>query len=96
MNIPLLLAPLLSFLLREVVVKFVVFAAVFALVVFLVPFAVSYIAPFIGTGSLTSAFGALGPGVWWFLDMFNLAYGVPLVVSAYVARFLVRRLPVIG
>jgi hypothetical protein len=38
----------------------------------------------------------LNAGVWWVLDLFNLSYGVPLLISAYVARFLIRRLPVIG
>lgn len=91
-----LIAPVISFLFREVAVKFLVFTAVFALVAFLVPKAVGYLAPFIGTAALTSAFGGLGSGVWYFLDFFNLGFGVPLLISAYVARFLIRRLPVIG
>lgn len=96
MPVPLFLAPLVTFLLRDVIIKFVVFAAVFALVAFLVPYAVGYLTPHIGTSGLTGAFGALGPGVWYFLDFFNLGYGLPLVISAFVARFLIRRLPVIG
>lgn len=94
--IPVLFAPLIGFLLREVIVKFVVFAAVFALVAFLVPYAVEYISPHIGTGGLSSAFSGLGAGVWFFVDFFNLGFGLPLVISAGVARFLIRRLPVIG
>ena len=96
MALPALLAPVVSFILRDVVLKFVVFTSVFALVVFFVPYAVGYLAPYLGTSSLTSAFGALAPGVWWFLDMFNISYGVPTVIAAFVARFLIRRLPVIG
>lgn len=91
-----LLAPVIAFLLREIVVKFVIFTAIFALVAFLVPKAVSYLLPFIGTGSLSSAFGGLDSGVWFFLDFFGLSFGVPLLISAWVARFLIRRLPVIG
>lgn len=91
-----LLAPVIGFLVREVIVKFIVFTAVFALVAYLVPKAVGYLSPFLGLGSLTSAFSGLGPGVWFFLDFFNLAFGVPLLISAFVARFLIRRLPVIG
>lgn len=94
--LPVLLAPVVGFFLREVVVKFVVFAAVFALVAFLVPLAVGYLAPHIGTAGLSSAFSGLGSGVWFFVDFLNLAYGLPLVISAAVARFLIRRLPVIG
>ncbi|MDZ4255489.1 MAG: DUF2523 family protein [Sulfuritalea sp.] len=93
---PLLLAPLLTWVFRDVVVKFLVFAALFALVAFLVPKAVAYLGNFINPGGLTGAFSAIGPGVWFFLDFFQLGYGVPLVISAYVARFLIRRLPFIG
>lgn len=96
MALPVLFAPVVSFLLREVIVKFVIFSAVFALVAFLVPIAVGYLAPHIGIGSLTSAFTGLGAGVWFFVDFLNLGYGLPLVISAAVARFLIRRLPVIG
>lgn len=91
-----LIAPIIGFLIREVVVKFVIFTAVFALVAFLVPKAIAYLTPFLGLGSLSSAFGNLAPGIWFFLDFFNLAFGVPLLISAFVARFLIRRLPVIG
>lgn len=94
--VALLFGPVLSFVFREVVVKFVVFSAVFALVAFLAPIAVGYAAPYIGTGSLSSAFSGLGSGVWYFVDFFNVSYGLPLVISAYVARFLIRRLPLIG
>lgn len=96
MAMPLLLAPLLTWVFRDVVVKFLVFAALFALVAFLVPKAVAYLGNFINPGGLTGAFSAIGPGVWFFLDFFQLGYGVPLVISAYVARFLIRRLPFIG
>lgn len=91
-----LLAPLVGFLIRDVIVKFIVFTAVFALVAYLVPKAVGYLAPFLGLGSLSSAFSGLPAGVWFFLDFFNLGFGVPLLISAFVSRFLIRRLPVIG
>lgn len=91
-----LFAPLLSFLLRDVVVKFVVFSAIFGLVGFLIPKAIQYLGPWLGTASLTNAFAGLPAGVWFFLDFFQLGFGVPLLISAYVARFLIRRLPVIG
>jgi len=96
MAMPLLLAPVLTWVFREVVVKFLVFTAVFALVAFLVPKAVAYLGGFVNPGGLSSAFGAVSPGVWYFLDFFQLGYGVPLVIAAYVARFLIRRLPFIG
>lgn len=96
MPMPVFLAPLVVWVFRDVVIKFLIFTALFAVVAFLVPKAIAMITPWIGTGGLSSAFGGLGSGVWFFLDFFQLAYGVPLVISAFVTRFLIRRLPVIG
>lgn len=91
-----ILWPLLTWVLREVVVKFLVFTALFVLLAFLVPKAIAFVSPWIGTGGLSSAFSGLGGGVWFFLDFFQLAYGVPLMISAWVTRFVIRRLPLIG
>ena len=96
MAIPVLLAPVLAWLVRDVLVKFFVFTALFALLAFLVPKAVGYLGSFVNPGGLTSAFGGVGAGVWFWLDFFQLGFGIPLVVSAWVSRFLIRRLPVIG
>lgn len=91
-----ILWPIISWLLREVIVKFVVFSAIFALVAFLVPYAIGYLGDFISPGGFTGAFSGLSSGLWWFLDLFRVDYGLPLAISAYIARFLIRRLPVIG
>lgn len=89
-------APLVSWIFRGVVVKFLVMTAVFAVMAALIPVAIGLIAPYLGVASLTSAFGGLDSGVWWVLDFFALGYGIPLLLSAAVTRFLIRRLPVIG
>ena len=91
-----ILWPIVSWIFREVVVKFLIFTALFAVLAFLIPKAIAMVSPWIGTTGLSNAFGGLGPGVWFFLDFFQLGYGVPLVLSAFVTRFLIRRLPVIG
>lgn len=91
-----LLSPLVSWVFRGVVVQFLVLAGVVSLVVFLVPFAVQHIGAFIGSSGLTSAFNGLPAGIWYFIDLARLDFGIPWVLSAFVARFLVRRLPVIG
>lgn len=49
-----------------------------------------------GASSLTSAFSGLPPGLWYFLDMFKVGFGVSACLGAYVTRFIIRRLPVIG
>ena len=88
--------PVIAFLLQHVVIKFGVFAALIAVMSILMPLAVSTVAPWVSASSLTSAFAALPPGVWYWIDLFQLGTGLPIVLAAYVARFVIRRLPVIG
>lgn len=96
MAFPALLAPVLTWVFREVIIRFIIFGGVLIGLGLLVPKAIGYLGGFINPGGLTSAFGAVSPGVWYFLDFFQLGYGLPLVLSAYIARFLIRRLPLIG
>lgn len=41
-------------------------------------------------------FAALGPGSLYLMDLFQLPFGIPLILAAYLGRFLIRRLPVVG
>lgn len=45
---------------------------------------------------LNDAFSGIPSGVWYWLDLFAIAEGAPMVVSALATRFLIRRLPIIG
>lgn len=84
---------LLAWLVRGVLVKFVVFIALYWVVAELV----AVMAGWLPSGSgLTSAFGGISAGTWYFLDLFAFSSGLPLLVSAFLTRFLVRRIPVIG
>lgn len=51
---------------------------------------------FLSAGSVQSAFSSIPSSVWWALDATQADVGIPLVLGAYVARFLLRRIPVIG
>lgn len=42
------------------------------------------------------AAGAIDPGIMFFLEMLQLDYGMGIITSAYMLRFLIRRIPVIG
>ena len=85
-----------SWIFKEILLKFVVMGAIFLAVSELTPLVVQYMGNFINPQFLTSAFAGVPPGVWFFLDFFALDLGLPLLISAYIARFVIRRLPVIG
>ncbi|VUD46411.1 hypothetical protein TDB9533_00818 [Thalassocella blandensis] len=36
------------------------------------------------------------PGVAWAAEPFQLEYGLTIIVSAYIGRFILRRIPIIG
>lgn len=46
--------------------------------------------------NLGSLFSSIDPGIAYFLSPLNLGIGVSMVLSAYVIRFIIRRLPVVG
>jgi len=39
---------------------------------------------------------SLPSGVAWFIEPFNIGYGLIAIVGAYTARFILRRIPFIG
>jgi hypothetical protein len=48
------------------------------------------------SSSLSGAFGGISSGIWYFLDLFAFSQGVSIILSAFVTRFIIRRLPIIG
>ena len=83
---------LLAWLLRSILVKFVVMFALF----FVASSFVAYLAPMLpGASAITSAFAAIPGGVWWVLDLFQVPLGLKLVLTGYVTRFAIRRMPII-
>ena len=83
----------LAWLVRSLLVKFVIFFALYfvtseflAILAGLLPSA----------SSLGGALSGITAGSAYFLDVFALKTGLSMVVSAYVTRFIIRRIPVIG
>lgn len=91
-----ILWPIVSWIFREILIKFVLLTGMIFMIGMVVPMAVQYLGAHIGTSGLTGAFSALPAGIWYFLDYFRVDMAVPLLISASVARFLIRRLPFIG
>lgn len=84
---------LLGFAFRTVAVKFVVYGALF----FITTEFIGLIGGMLPTsGAISGALGGIPASVWFFLDIFNFSAGLPLILSAYVTRFIIRRIPVIG
>lgn len=85
----------LAFLVRSVIVKFAVFFGLFFVTTeFMQVLVSSGLLP--SAGSISSPLGSMPSAVWYFLDLFNVSAGIPLVLSAYATRFIIRRIPVIG
>jgi hypothetical protein len=84
---------LFSYILGSVIIKFVVFFALF--------FIVTEFTQILGgllpsSFLLTSTLGGIPATVWYFLDLFNVSMGISVLLSAWVSRFIIRRIPVIG
>ena len=83
----------LSWLLRSIVVKFVLYFGLW----FITTEFIQILAPLLpGASNLTNAFTQQSSGIWYFLDLFKIPFGISACLSAYVLRFSIRRLPVIG
>ncbi len=87
-----------SFLLKSFVIKFVVYIALFFIVSEFTSYLVSMrIFPSDGdANTLNNVLVYLPSGVWYFLDLFNIGFGLRWILTAWLTRFMIRRLPVIG
>jgi hypothetical protein len=83
----------LGFLLRSVLVKFALYFGLY----FVTTEFISVIGSMLpSSSSLSGAFGGISSGIWYFLDLFAFSQGVSIILSAFVTRFIIRRLPIIG
>ena len=83
----------LGFVLRSVIVKFVLYFGLF----FITTEFIALLTPMLPDGSaLSTALGGIPASVWYFLDLFNVSAGIPILLSAWVTRFIIRRIPIIG
>lgn len=83
----------LGFVLRGVVMKFGIFFALFFVVTGFISI-LSSILP--DSTAISNALGGVPASVWFFLDLFNVSTGIPILLSAMVTKFVIRRIPVIG
>ena len=90
-----LLSAVVSFLVQTVLVKFVSFTVLYLVVSAFIGYLMSHLSG-IGPSALNGALSAWTPDMWYFADLTLFSQGFPAVISAYILRFSIRRMPMIG
>jgi len=94
------LAPLLwsvvTWLFRSVVLQFILMTIVTLIVTQLMPVVMGFVGSWLNPSGFSALFATLDPGTWYFLDLMALDVGMPIILSACITRFLIRRIPFIG
>ncbi|EBX3330552.1 DUF2523 domain-containing protein [Salmonella enterica subsp. enterica serovar Kirkee] len=83
----------LGFLLRSVVVKFTVFFALYFIVQEFVPLILDMVNRQLPLLALISG---IPDNLKYFFAVFKIIDGINIILSAFVTRFIIRRIPVIG
>jgi hypothetical protein len=83
----------LAWVVRSILVKFVLFFGLYFVTTEFIQVLVSLLP---NSSVLSSAFTGIPPGMWWMMDIMQFNVGVPMCLSAYLTRFIIRRVPVIG
>lgn len=91
-----LVGGLLGFIFKGVVSKFFIFFALFYITTEFIPVIIELFIPDKLIPNLNELFGQLPESIWYFLNIFQFPLGISLFVSAMLARFIIRRLPIIG
>lgn len=86
---------LMNWLFRAQVVKWVFFTALYAVMVVLID-ALSAQLDGSAVGQVGGVLGNMPDGVLYFMGVFRFDVGLPMIISAMVLRFAIRRLPIIG
>lgn len=89
------LSSIVGFIFKSVIIKFVVFFALFFVVTEFLTVLRSWGGiPQIDT--ISRNLPAIPAAVWYFLEMMQFPLGLKIAVAAFAARFLIRRIPLIG
>lgn len=83
----------LGFLLRSVIVKFTVFFALYFIVQEFVPLIFDMVNRQLPLLALISS---IPDSLKYFFSVFKVIDGINIILSAFVTRFIIRRIPVIG
>ena len=82
-----------GWLVRTVLIKFVLFTVMYLVVTAVVGYLLSKLP---GPGDLNAGLAAWTPGMWFFADLTLWTQFFPGLLSAYITRFAIRRIPLFG
>lgn len=91
-----LFSGLLGFVFKGIVAKFFVFFALFYVTTEFIPVVIDLFIPDSLIPNLNTLFDLVPSSLWYFLNLIEFPLGISLVISALLARFVIRRLPIIG
>lgn len=83
----------LGFVFRSIIAKFFIFFGLYFVTSEFVPVLIDLLP---GVVSLNSTFQSMPSSVAYFLRFFMVPQGLSMIFSAYVTRFMIRRIPLIG
>ena len=86
----------LGFVFKGIVAKFFVFFALFFITTEYIPVVIELFIPENLRVNFQTLFNNLPSDMWYFLELLKVPFGVTLFISAMLARFIIRRIPVIG
>lgn len=90
-----LLSTAIGWIFRTVLVKFLAFTVLYVVVSAFVSYVIGKLSG-VGPNALNSALSGWTPAMWYFADLTLFSQGIPAIISAYILRFSIRRLPIIG
>ena len=86
----------LGFVFKGTVAKFFVFFALFFITTEFIPVVIELFIPENLRVNFQTLSNNLPSDMWYFLELLKVPFGVTLFISAMLARFIIRRIPVIG
>ena len=86
----------MGFVFKGIVAKFFVFFALFFITTEFIPVVIELFIPENLRVNFQTLFNNLPSDMWYFLELLKVPFGVTLFISAMLARFIIRRIPVIG
>ena len=85
-----------AFIFTKAVPKFFLFFGLFFLVAEFTPVLLDIMGIDSWLKSISSLFGSLPSGVLYFMSVLKIGTGLNIVLSAFVVRFIIRRIPLMG